>query len=283
MRLQLFREHLDSELNLPQTYSQSVQSRAVTTAVLLRYIVTRLKITGVTVPDGDGGRPHDLKPLLGSFIHYERFYLDWPRDELDKRVVNLESGRGREYRVSLDDYFAVVDRFAHDDVFIAGALLKRVVTMLHRFENDSEASTDQDFINTLGGLMMDVMELLHRMDAESRIDTPDVEMDGWLAETVEVAGGGWGSTTSATTQRFRDLVARYSTVFPNEIRPVQWEEGACLEYLLEYSRRPRDSFIFTVGAWLDGLRAVQSVLDSASTSQASTVNLKLQSSQDSKV
>ena len=271
MRLQLFREHLDSELNLPQTHSQSVQSRAVTTAVLLRYVVARLKIEWITVPDGDGGRPHDLKPLLGSFIHYERFYLDRPRDEVDKRVVNLKSGRGREYRVSLDDYFAVVDRFAHDDVFIARALLKRVVTMRHRFENDSEASAGEDFINTLGGLMMDVMELLHRMDAESRIDVPDVEMNGWLAETVEVVGGGWGSTISTCTQKFGDLVARYSTVFPNEIRPLRWEERICLEYLLEFSRRPRDSFIFKVEAWLDGLRAVQSALDSASTSQASTV------------
>ena len=71
MRLQLFREHLGSEINLPKTYSQSVQSHAVTTAMLLRYIVTRLKIEGVTIPDGDGGRPHELKPLLSSFIHYE--------------------------------------------------------------------------------------------------------------------------------------------------------------------------------------------------------------------
>ena len=271
MRLQLFREHLDSELNLPQTYSQSVQSRAVTTAVLLRYIVTRLRIEGVIVPDGDGGEPHDLKPLLGSFIHYERFHLDWPRDEVDKRVVTLKSGRGREYRVSLDDYFAVVDRFAHDDVFLGCALLKRVVTMLRRFENDSETAADGNFINTLGGLMMDLMELLHRMHAESRIDIPDSEMDGWLAETVEVAGGGWASKTSTTAQKFGDLVARYSTVFPNEIRPVRWEERMCLEFLLEFSRRPRDSFIFTVGAWLDGLRAVQFALDSASASQASTV------------
>lgn len=267
MRLQLFREHLDSELDLPQTSSQGIQSRAVTTAVLLRYIVTRLRIEGVTVPDGDGGRPHDLNPLLNSFIHYERFYLDWPRDGADKRVVTLKSGRGREYRVTLDDYFAVVDRFAHDDEFMARALLKRVVTMLHSFENGSEASTDEDFINTLGGLVMDVMELLHRMHAESRVDIPDREMDGWLAETVEVTGGGWGSTMSPTTERFRDLVARYSTAFPNEIRPVRWEERACLEYLLEFSRRPRDSFIFTVGAWLDGLQAVHSVLDSPSMSQ----------------
>ena len=271
MRLQLFREHLETELDLPQTSSQGVQSRAVTTAVLLRYVVARLKIEGITVPDGDGGRPHDLKPLLNSFIHYERFYLDWPRDEVARRVVTLKSERGREYRVSLDDYFAVVDRFAHDDVFIARALLRCVVTMLHRFENDSEASTDEDFIHTLGGLMMDVMELLHRMHAESRLDIPDSEMEGWLAETVEVTGGGWGSTMSPTAERFRDLVARYSTVFPNEIRPVRWEERPCLEYLLEFSRRPRDSFIFTVGAWLDGLQAVQSALDSPSISQASAV------------
>ena len=147
--------------------------------------------------------------------------------------------------------------------------MKCVVTMLHRFENDSEASTDEDFIGTLGGLMMDVMELLHTMHAESRMDIPDIEMDGWLAETVVVVGGGWGSTISRTTQKFRDLVARYSTVFPNEIRPVRWKERPCLEYLLEYSRRPRDSFIFTVGACLEGLRAVQSVLDSASAPQAS--------------
>lgn len=271
MRLQLFREHLDSELDLPQTSSQGVQSRAVTTAVLLRYLVARLNIEGITVPDGDGGRPHDLKPLLNSFIHYERFYLDWPRDEVARRVVTLKSGRGREYRVSLDDYFGVVDRFAHDDVFIARALLRCVVTMLHRFENDSEASTDEDFIHTLGGLMMDAMELLHRMHAESRLDIPDSEMDGWLAETVEVTGGGWGSTMSPTTERFRDLVARYSTVFPNEIRPVRWEERACLEYLHEFSRRPRDSFIFTVGAWLGGLQAVRSALYSPPTSQASAV------------
>ena len=270
MRLQLFREHLSSELNLPRTYSQSVQSHAVTPAVLLRYIVTRLKIEGVTIPDGDGGRPHELKPLLSSFIHYERFYLDWPRDEVAKRVVNLKSGRGQEYRVSLDDYFAVVDRFAHDDVFIARALLKRVITMLHRFEKDSEASADEDFINMLAGLTMDAFELLHRMHAESRIDLPDIEANGWLAETVVGVGGGWGSTISTTTQKFRDLVARYSTVFPNEIRPVQWEEKPCLEYLLEFSRRPRDSFIFTVEAWIEGLRAVQSVLDSASTPQPST-------------
>lgn len=271
MRLQLFREHLVTELKLPQTSSQGVQSRAVTTAVLLRYIARRLRIEGIAVPDGNGGQPHDLKPLLNSFIHYERFYLDWPRDGADKRVVTLKSGRGREYRVSLDDYFAVVDRFAHDDEFIARALLKRAVTMLHRLENDSKASTDEDFINTLGGLMMDVMELLHRMYAESRLDIPNSEMDGWLAETVEVRGGGWGSTMSPTTERFRDLVASYSTAIPNEIRPVRWEERACLEYLLEFSRRPRDSFVFTVGAWLESLRAVASALDSPSMSQASAV------------
>ena len=271
MRLQLFREHLESELDLPQMSSQGVQSRAVTTAVLLRYVVARLKIEGITIPDGDGGRPHDLKPLLNSFIHYERFRLDWPRDDGARRVVNLKSENDREYRVSLDDYFAVVDRFAHDDELIARRLLKRVVTMLHRFENDSGASTDEDFIHTLGELMMDVMELLHRMHTESRLDIPDSEMDGWLAEAIEVTGGGWGSTMSPTTERFRDLVARYSTVFPNEIRPVWWDERACLEYLLEFSRRPRDSFVFMVRAWLESLKAVQFALDSPPTPPASTV------------
>ena len=119
--------------------------------MLFRYVVTRLKIIGITVLNADGSRPHDLKALLSSFIPCEQFYLDWPRDEVAKRVVNLTSGRDREYRVSLDDYFAVVDRFAHDDLFIARALLKRVVTMLHSFENDSDASTDEDFTSTLGG------------------------------------------------------------------------------------------------------------------------------------
>ena len=145
------------------------------------------------------------------------------------------------------------------------------------FEKDSEASAGEDFMGTLGGLTMGAFELLHRMHAESRIDLPDIEADGWLAETVVGVGGGWGSTISTTTQKFGDLVARYSPVFPHEIRPVQWEEGPCLEYLLEYSRRPRDSFILTVGGWLDRLRAVQVALDSGSAPQAFAGNFEPES------
>lgn len=260
LRLQLFREHLASELlNLPRTSSQDVQSHAVVTAALLRYIVERLKIEGITVPDGDGGRPHTLKPLLGTFIHYERFNLDRrSRDGDDRMLVSLKSPKGREYRISLDDYFAVAGRFAHDDAFMASALVKRLVTTLHKLEKDRE-SADEDFFDTLGSLMMDAMELLHKLDAESRIRIPDIEMDGWMAETIPVEGR-WGSRNSATTQRFKDLVTGYNTVFPNTIYSARREGDFGLVYMSRFSRRPRDELFFALEWWLGALEKVQAVL-----------------------
>ena len=247
--------------NRPRTSSQDAQSRAVTAAALLRYIVERLKITGVTVPDPDGGRPHDLRRLLNSFIHYERFYpvrMKPQHDGTSPTIVNLKSRRGKEYRVSLEDYFAVVERFARDDAFMAHALLERVVTMLHRLAKES-GSPDEDFSSTLGSLVMDTMELLHTMDTQSRIDIPDTEMDGWLAETVEVEGR-WGSEIDSTTARFRDLVKRYSNILPNDVFLVRSEERLGLVYMLEYSRRPRDSYIFEFETWLGAFREVQSAM-----------------------
>ena len=162
------------------------------------------------------------------------------------------------YRISLDDYFAVAERFASDDAFMARALLKRLVTTLHKLENDSE-SADDDFFDTLGGSMMDAMELLHRLEAESRIDLPDIKMDGWMAETIEVEGG-WGSRTSATTQRFRDLVIEYNTVFPNTIYPARRDGTLGLVYMSRFSRRPRDEMFFAVRWWLGALEQVQAVI-----------------------
>ena len=66
MKLQLFRDHLTTELgNLPDIRTQEIQSFALTTAILTRSLVERLDIGDLRVRGARG--PKGRRTLLRGF------------------------------------------------------------------------------------------------------------------------------------------------------------------------------------------------------------------------
>ena len=153
MFIKLYQEHLAEDLNrVKNLKEQSVQSYAVTTAVLLRKIIHHLDIDSLTIPNiRDKEKPYDLKHVLDIFIHYASFYPQWTFDDEETNYIALESDRyNRErsdtgLRFDIADYFKIVSKFAHDEAFLFFHLLKRTITCLYEVVKQP----DKDFSPSL--------------------------------------------------------------------------------------------------------------------------------------
>ena len=145
MRLQLFRDHLAVELrNMPDVRVQGVQSYALTTAILARTLVERLRIDDLNIEWSHDPeyREYGLKRILNNIVHYRGFHPDhmhtllYSRDDPEDTIVRLYSDEARDagefFRFSLRSYFNLISNFASDDIFVANYLLRRAITCLHQ-------------------------------------------------------------------------------------------------------------------------------------------------------
>ncbi|MYF73024.1 MAG: hypothetical protein F4032_04395 [Gemmatimonadetes bacterium] len=135
----MYRQHLGYELaSLPDVRYQNIQSYALTTGVLVRKIIQHFKINSIRIADFyDQGKYHQLEKVLGALIHYARFephyrnknYMSQNNNNDKDNIVRLKSDT-KELSISLNDYFDILSRFAHDDLFITHHFFSSLVTLL---------------------------------------------------------------------------------------------------------------------------------------------------------
>ena len=184
MRLQLFRDHLSVELiNMPDIRVQEVQSYALTTAILARTLVERLKIDDLNIEwsHDPQGRTYGLKRILNNIIHYRGFYpdhlhtLQYSNDDPADNIVRLYSDEARNagdfFRFSLRTYFDLISNLAHDDIFLANYLLRRVITCLYQVTKVNH-DFDPDFLSEISDLIGDGLELTAKLDKANDIAIP---------------------------------------------------------------------------------------------------------------
>ena len=184
MRLQLFRDHLAVELrNMPDIRAQEVQSYALTTAILARTLVERLRIDDLNIEwsHDSQGRTYGLKRILNNIIHYRGFFPDhlhtllYSTDDPADNIVRLysdEAGNaGDFFRFSLRTYFDLMSNFAHDDIFLANYLLRRVITNLYQVTKVNQGF-DPDFLREVSDLITDALELTAKLDKANDITVP---------------------------------------------------------------------------------------------------------------
>ena len=181
MRVQLFRDHLASQLNaLPAFSNQEIQSHALTTAALTRKLLEHLSIDTVTIPAASlsSVKTYNLHQVLNAFIHYKAFYPQnlTIEDDPDELVVELYSDRNSafvdRYRLRLRDYFEVTGKIAHDDLFVLPYLLRKSNTWLHQATRARQAF-DTAFLDTLTGLIVDAFDLTIRVKRSRSICLSD--------------------------------------------------------------------------------------------------------------
>lgn len=194
MNLQLFRSHLASELDgLPDVREQEIQSYALTTAILVRRIIERLRITDLSIPDArDPQVSHGLQKVLNAFVHYRDFYPHFPSSSTqpERGIVHLESSRG-ELRISLRSYFCLIGRFAHDDLFLTHYLLRRVVTLLSQVVNQPCEDFDAPVLVNISELMADSFALLSKLVESGGTEIPPkIVMEGYRQEVRWSETGG---------------------------------------------------------------------------------------------
>ena len=194
MKLQLFRNHLASELNgLPDVRVQEIQSYALTTAILVRRIIERLQIIDLSIPDADDAQViHGLRKILNAFVHYRDFYPHFPSSSIrpERGIVHLESSR-EKFRISLRSYFDLIRRFAHDDLFLSHYLLRRVVTLLGQVVNQPGKDFNAPVLVNISELMADSFALLGRLVESGAIEiSPNLVMDGYRQEVRWSETGG---------------------------------------------------------------------------------------------
>ena len=271
MKLRLFRDHLAEELEaLPDFRYQEIQSRALTTAILVRAMVERLGIQQLKLEEA-GGSPkqsHGLRKILNAIIHYRAFYPYHMRsfDESEDWVVRLYSRESRKkdgfYRIRLQDYFEVVSRFAHDDLFIADHLLKRTNRALHRVMNAE--GLDVDDLREAADLIEDGLELTARMDRAGHIDIPsDVGADSYVdvAENPLRDGHTWAVGPKLNAATFVHGFAvdwRFSPFAPGELE-LPDADAYCM-FAEKMDDRPDgrlDSFVVPFRSFIDLFDAVK--------------------------
>jgi len=146
LNLHLYRRHLAQELaQFPDLRSQEIQSYILTTAILARRIDDRL---GGRLQSEhlalDRGRSLNFRELVNTFLHYESFYpshslTPTTQDEFWALVYSKKSKTKYEmdgrYRIRLDDYVTLVEKIAHDDMFVYRHLIAATSQRLQRASN----------------------------------------------------------------------------------------------------------------------------------------------------
>ena len=192
MRLQLFRDHLAVELsNMPDIRVQEVQSYALTTAILARTLVERLKIDDLNIEwsHDPEGRTYGLKRILNNIIHYRGFHPDhlhtllYSSDDSADTIVRLYSDKARNaggfFRFRLSTYFDLISKFAHDDIFVVNYLLRRAITCLYQVTRVNQ-DFDADFLSEISDLIADALELTAKLDKANGITIPSIPMDRYI-------------------------------------------------------------------------------------------------------
>ena len=186
MKLQLFRDHLAKELgNLPDIRSQEIQSYAITTAVLVRYIVQELGIEDLKVPTPyhPNEKSHSLGTILNSIVHYNSFYplMGNFDNEASECFFYLYSSKdmqkGNRFRIRLHDYFNLVRMITDDDLLIANYLIRRTIRLLKKSIN-SQTTLEPEFLQKVTSLTEDSLALGLRLGKGKVIEIPaDVNVD----------------------------------------------------------------------------------------------------------
>ena len=184
MRLQLFRDHLAIELrNMPDVRVQEVQSYALTTAILTRSLVERLRIDDLNIERSHDpqGRTYKLKRILNNIIHYRGFHPDslhslrYSSDDPADNIIRLYSCETRNagdfFRFSLGTYFELISKFTHDDLFMGSYLFRRVITCLYQVTKVNQGF-DPDFLSEISDLIGDALELAAKLDKANEITIP---------------------------------------------------------------------------------------------------------------
>ena len=189
MEIQLIRNRLVVELdNLPDVTTPEIQCYALTTAVLVRRITEALNITDLRIQDAwRRETAHDLGRVLSKIVHYEDFnraLVKPPEGELPSYdYVYLRSERTEPALViNLESYFDHVRSFAHDDVFVARYMLRRIVTMLSQVVNQPKMDFDQDLLGDVVDRMYDSFALLGKLIRHRTLIVPTHQViDGYPA------------------------------------------------------------------------------------------------------
>lgn len=276
MKLQLFRNHLASELdNLPDVRVQAIQSYALTTAILVRRITEELQITDLRIPDARNPQiHHGLQKVLNSFVHYRYLHPHFQSsaDEPEEGVVHLESDRGK-FRISLRSYFDIIDQFAGDDLFVSRYLLRRIVTLLSQIVNQPSRDFDRLLLVSISELVADSLSLLGRLVESGAIEIPsDLVLEGYRHEVRwSETGGIAGSDYLPDRVHCVDIIAGYgSTWHPYPFVPHRVEIDNANPYMKGIERYRVDGtgggglFLFPFDALLSMFKDVQSRCEAAS-------------------
>ena len=204
--------------NLPDIRSQEVQSYALTTATLVRYIIQDLGVEELEVRDpyDPKTKSHRLSSILSSLIHFNSFYppIRNMGKEANEFVFKLYSEgakrKGIIYFIRLDDYFELVDRIARDDLLMARYLLRRTIRLLRKAIN-AQITLDSDFLEKVNRLTQDALELASKLSKDSVIELP-VEVHVDLCEGSLRPGSQWDLIFDySSTQICVDFVYGFGT------------------------------------------------------------------------
>ena len=174
-RLHQYRNHLARELDQrPDHRSQDIQSYVLTTAILARRIDNRLRgrLKSESIATRFGG-PLDLRQLLGLMIHYIRFEPEIDaiargpsKDPQDEPFFRINSEGGRTQRatakllsIRLADYFRVIEKIAHDDVFVLRHLVPATINRL-KHASAAGATADRDALLEVVASLDDAIHLI---------------------------------------------------------------------------------------------------------------------------
>ena len=172
MKLQLYRDHLGSELRrLPDLRDQKIQSYALTTAILARKIIRHLRIDDMRLPSAGGPArtDHSLSSILNAFIHYEAFYPRPPieHDDPNNIIVILHSKRNREYlkhmHIRMSHFFAAISELADNDQLMSEYVLRRSVTVLSQVDNSYDM-LDPHILQLAVDFISDTLDLTNRIN-----------------------------------------------------------------------------------------------------------------------
>ncbi len=261
MNIGLFRGHLRSEIEmLPDLKYQDIQSFTLTTAVLLRRIVERLQVKDVTIPNAlSESDSYSLGSILNTFIHY---YLYSPRPRFygqpdSESIVRLRKPGMRgsrstklrendiEYTFRLCDYFDIVRRFAHDDLFLARYLLRRTVTVLSEIVNQPDREFDSMCLAGAKGLIDESLIITHDLIRANTISiSPDAVIDYHTMHSSNLLL--YAPTWTHHSIGYTSLVHEYVTSlwFPYPFDPCMMEIEGKVEYTASF-HRGGDTPIFT--------------------------------------
>lgn len=186
MKLQLFRDRLACELrDLPDIRSQEVQSYALTTAVLVRYVIQELGMEDIQVPTPyhPNETSHPLGTILNSIVHYRAFYpllSNFDRDASEcffYLYSSKDMQKGNRFQIRLHDYFDIVRRIADDDLLIAQYLFRRTIRLLKQSIN-SHTTLDPEFLQKVTNFTEDALAHGLKLGNDGAIEIPvDVYVD----------------------------------------------------------------------------------------------------------